>query len=290
MNQKRGQWHLLTGLILGIVLGVIFSVFIVPVRYIDTEPQTLRFYDRERYRSLVALAYVVEADTNRALARISLLKDSNPASALISQAQNMLASNGDELTARGLALLGAAVNQPSLRITAIPTAVVTPRPTATSITVTPQPTLVTPAIQNTLGTTAEPTATRTPAATFTPKPTSTPQPTLGALFELVEQKTVCEPLPAIPLIEIEVRDVAGTPLAGVKIQISQLNGGSETFYTGLYPEISAGYANYVMATGMEYALRVGEAGQLISGLSIPSCETGSSGTSPGSLFLLFQQP
>lgn len=290
MNQKRGQWHLLTGLILGILLGVVLSVFIVPVRYIDTEPQTLRFYDRERYRSLVARAYVVEADTNRALARINLLKDGNAATALISQAQNMLASNGDELTARGLALLGAAVNQPSLRITAIPTAVVTPRPTATSITATPEATAVTPTIQTTQGTTAEPTATRTPAATFTPRPSSTPQPTLGALFVLVEQTTVCEPVPAIPLIEIEVRDAAGKPLAGVKVQISQLNGGSETFYTGLYPEISAGYANYVMTIAMEYALRVGEAGQLISGLSIPSCETGSSGTSPGGLYLLFQQP
>lgn len=290
MNQKRGQWHLLTGLILGIVFGVVFSVFILPVRYIDTEPQTLRFYDRERYRALVARAYVVEADTSRALVRISLLNDGNSATALISQAQNMLASNGDELTARGLALLGAAVNQPSLRITAIPTAVVTPRPTATSNTATPEATAVTPTIQPTQGTTAEPTATRTPAATFTARPTSTPQPTLGALFVMVEQKSVCEPLPVIPLIEIEVRDVEGKPIPGVKIQLSQLNGGTETFYTGLYPEISAGYANYVMTTGMEYALRVGEAGKLISGLTIPACETESPGTAPGSLYLLFQQP
>lgn len=290
MNEKRGQWHLLTGLILGIVLGVVISVYILPVRYIDTEPQTLRFYDRERYRSLVARAYVVEADTSRALARIGLLKDGNAATALISQAQKMLASNGDELTARGLALLGAAVNQPSLRITAIPTAVVTRKPTATSFTATPEATIGTPTTQTTQGTATELTATRTPAATFTPRPTSTPQPTLGALFVLEEQKTVCEPLPVLPLIEIEVRGADGKPLAGVKIQISQLNGGSETFYTGLYPEISAGYANFVMTTGMEYALRVGEAGQLISGLAIPSCETGSSGTAPGSLYLLFQQP
>lgn len=290
MNEKRGQWHLLTGLILGIVLGVVISVYILPVRYIDTEPQTLRFYDRERYRSLVARAYVVEADTSRALARIGLLKDGNAATALISQAQKMLASNGDELTARGLALLGAAVNQPSLRITAIPTAVVTRKPTATSFTATPEATIGTPTTQTTQGTTTELTATRTPAATFTPRPTSTPQPTIGVLFVLEEQKTVCEPLPALPLIEIEVRGVDGKPLAGVKIQISQLNGGSETFYTGLYPEISAGYANFVMTAGMEYALRVGEAGQLISGLAIPSCDAGSSGTAPGSLYLLFQQP
>lgn len=290
MNQKRGQWHLLTGLILGIILGVVFSVYILPVRYIDTEPQTLRFYDRERYRSLVARAYVVEADTSRALARIALLKDGNAATALISQAQNMLASNGDELTARGLALLGAAVNQPSLRITAIPTVAVTQRPTATAFTATPDVSGVTPTIQPTQVTTAELTATRTPAATFTARPTPTLQPTLGALFVLVDQKTVCDPVPAISLIEIEVRDAGGDPIPGVKIQLSQLNGGTEIFYTGLYPEISAGYANYVLTTGMEYALRVGEAGQLISGLTIPMCETESSGTAPGSIYLLFQQP
>ena len=69
-----------------------------------------------------------------------------------------------------------------------------------------------------------------------------------------------------------------------------MNGGSETFYTGLYPEINDGYANYEMTPGMEYALRVGEAGQLVSGLKIPSCKIGSSGTALGSIYLLFQQP
>ena len=107
---------------------------------------------------------------------------------------------------------------------------------------------------------------------------------------LAKQEDICDPLPKVPLIEIEVKDANGKPIAGVKIQLSQLNGGSETFYTGLYPEVNDGYANYVMTTGMEYALRVGEAGQLVSGLKIPSCKTGSSGSAPGSIYLLFQQP
>jgi hypothetical protein len=92
------------------------------------------------------------------------------------------------------------------------------------------------------------------------------------------------------MIEIEVQDSNGKPIPGVRIQISQVNGGSESFYTGLYPEINEGYANYAMTAGMEYALRVGEAGQLVSGLKIPACKTGSSGSAPGSIFLLFQQP
>lgn len=283
MKRKQGQWHLLTGTLLGLVLGIFFSLVIFPVRYIDTDPSTLRVKDRETYRELVARAYLVEADTARALARIGLLKDINPASALIQQAQNLLAANGNEQLARGLALLGAAVNQPSLRITPLASVVVgqstpsigTSTPTLESSPKTPTNTIA---------------PTRTPIATFTPRPTPLPSPTLGAPFVVVKQDTVCDPLPAKPLIEIEVRDANGKPIPGVKIQLSQVNGGSETFYTGLYPEIDDGYANYEMTSGMEYALRVGEAGQLVSGLKVPSCKVGSSGTAPGSIYLLFQQP
>jgi hypothetical protein len=240
----------------------------------------LRSADRETYREIVAKAYLIEADTNRALARIALLKDPNPASALIAQAQQELANSGESQLARGLALLGAAINQPSLRITPLPengaTGAIPPLSTVTS---TPGEGKVTVTITQA--------ATRTPIATFTPRPTPTPSPTLGAPFVLVKQETICDPLPQISLIEIEVQDVKGKPLPGVKIQLSVVNGGSETFYTGLYPEIDDGYANYAMAAGSEYALRVGEAGQLVSGIKIPTCNAGAD---PGSVYLLFQQP
>jgi hypothetical protein len=279
MRSKQGNWHLLTGTLIGIVFGIIFSLWILPARYIDTDPSTLRSNDRALYRELVARAYLVEADTGRALARVGLLQESNPSSALIAQAQNMLASNGDELTARGLALLGAAVGQPSLRITPLAAGGFPPVTAAATLpTALPGQKSVTP--------TQTPGATRTPIATFTPRPTATPSPTPGAPFVLVKQEPICDPLPKVSMIEIEVKDANGRPIPGVKIQLSQVNGGSETFYTGLYPEVNDGYANYVMTSGMEYALRVGEAGQLVSGIKIPSC----AGGSPGSVYLLFQQP
>ena len=283
MKPKQGRWHLLTGTLLGIALGVLFSLLILPVRYIDTEPATLRSKDRAQYRQVVARAYLVEADTTRALARIGLLRDPNPSSALISQAQNSLASNSDDQTARGLALLGAAINQPALRIT--------PLPAGDGTVVVPLLTTPTPVLElETKTPIATQAATRTLIATFTPRPTATPLPTLGAPFVLEKQEDICDPLLKVPIIEIEVRDANGKPIPGVKIQLSQVNGGSETFYTGLYPEVNEGYANYVMTTGMEYALRVGEAGQLVSGLKIPSCKTGASDSAPGSIYLLFQQP
>ncbi len=280
MKPKQGQWHLLTGTLLGIFLGVVFSLWVIPVRYIDTEPATLRAQDRDRYRAMVAKAFLVEADTNRALARIALLQDANPASSLIAQAQKELANNGESQLARGLALLGAAINQPSLRITPL-----TANGTTEGTPVVP--TLALTPGQNQASATVTQAATRTPVATFTPRPTPTPSPTLGAPFVLAKQEPICDPLPAVPMIEIEVQDVKGKPLPGVKIQLSVVNGGSETFYTGLYPEINDGYANYAMTAGMEYALRVGEAGQLVSGLKIPSC---GSTSEPGSIYLLFQQP
>jgi hypothetical protein len=282
MSNKRGQWHLLTGLIFGLLIGVIFSLWVLPVRYTDTEPYSLREQDRKTYRELIARVYLVEADTNRALARIGLLKDANPSSVLIAQAQELLGNSGSDQTAQALALLAAAINQPSLVITPIASQGLSDTP----LNVTPDP-LITPTVFESTPTL---TVTRTPAATFTPRPTATMKPTLGAPFVLVENKPVCDPVPPIPLIQVFVEDSSGKPVPGVKVEISQLNGGSEAFFTGFYPEISVGYADYAMTAGMEYALRVGEAGQLVSGLSIPDCNTGGANPVPGSIRLIFKQP
>ena len=63
MNERRGAWHLFTGALIGIAVGLVFSLFIMPVQYIDTDPATLRQEDREVYRGLIARAYLVEGDT-----------------------------------------------------------------------------------------------------------------------------------------------------------------------------------------------------------------------------------
>ncbi|KAF0110711.1 MAG: hypothetical protein FD147_1480 [Chloroflexi bacterium] len=275
MNEKRGAWYLLTGLILGLFVGIVLSRWVIPVQYSNTEPYSLRDSDRKIYRAVIAQAYMVEADTNRALARLALLRDANPSEVLIAQAQNLLGSQDNEQQARALALLAAAVNQPSLQITPLA----------------PVPTFLTPTPEHlSTNTPTVETPTRTPAATNTPRPTNTPQATLGAPFVLEEQSIVCEPLPAMPLLQITILNAAGEPVPGMKIEISQPNGGVETFYTGLYPEISRGYADYEMQPGMVYAIRVGDAGQLISNLSIPACDNGSGGSLPGSLKLVFRQP
>ncbi|MRR31107.1 hypothetical protein EG834_12470, partial [bacterium] len=107
MNEKRGPLYLLTGLIIGAVIGVIVSLWVLPVSYTQTEPATLRTDQREAFRIMVARAFLVEADINRAKARLNLLQDAAPVEELIAQAQNLLATSGDQANARAMALLAA---------------------------------------------------------------------------------------------------------------------------------------------------------------------------------------
>lgn len=120
MTEKQGSWYLLTGLLLGIAIGLIISLFLLPARYIDVDPSVLGSKGRDTYRSLVAKAFLAEGNTPRALSRLALLKDENPADELNEQAQRILSKDGDQAAARALVLLAAAVNQPALRITPLP--------------------------------------------------------------------------------------------------------------------------------------------------------------------------
>ncbi len=279
MKERRGHWHLLTGLIIGIAIGLVVSIFAFPVHFIDTEPYALKTKDRDNYRALIAGAYLVEADNGRAIARLSLLRDVSLSDALVAQAQRELREKGKEARNQVLALLAAAVSKNEVMITPLPRL-------AAAATITTAPAEVA-AVQG------SPTAippTRTPGATITPRPTATPQPTQGAPFELVEQKEVCDAALPGSLIQVYVIDAADEPVAAVRVEVSVTDGGVEGFFTGLYPQISPGYADYAMVEGMTYNLRVGEAGQLVQNLSIPQCENEDGDPFPGSIQLIFRQP
>lgn len=283
MNEKRGSWYLLTGLVLGLIIGLILSMTVIPVQYINTDPSTLSTAGKEAYRIMVAQAYLAEGDGGRARARLALLKEANSSEAVIAQAQGMLAENGSDARARALALLAAAVSEPSLSITPLPmltplAAVVVPaEPPATAGT-------------TTVDTTQGPTS--TPGATNTPRPTMTPQPTLGSPYVLQgDPTTICDPLPAVSLLQIMVFDSSGKDVPGVRIEISQASGGVETFYTGLYPDVGLGYADYQMQPDAVYTVRIGESGQPVSNLSAPVCGNDSNNKPTyGSLRVIFQQP
>jgi len=274
MNEKRGAWYLLTGAVIGLVFGVLLALTAVPVKYINTAPDNLREQDKQNYRALVAQAYLAEGDLGRARSRLTLLGDPNQAEVLVAQAQNILAEGGSDDQARALALLAAAINEPSMLVTPLPVAVQ----------LASMPTEAAPQGSQTAG------PTPTPGPTGTPRPTNTPLPTQGPPFVKIEEFPVCDPLPETPLLQVIVLDAAGKPVPGVKIEISQSVGGIETFYTGLYPEISAGYADYEMQPQVNYAIRVGDSGLTTSDLTAPPCGEGENGKTWGSLKVVFQQP
>jgi hypothetical protein len=294
MKDHRPPLYLFTGIIIGVLVGLLITYVLLPVRYTNTAPDTLSAAQKEIYRSLVGRAYLYEADSGRAFSRLALLQDNDLNTALVAQSQQLAAEGTDLLSARGLALLASAMTQPGLVITPLigvtPTAAATKSQPATR---TPAPTPTSPpAITATTPvhvtrTPVQPTS--TPFATFTPRPSATPAPTQGAPFQLVSKSGDCDKNPRGALLTVNVLDASGNGLPGVKIEISLPNGGSEDFYTGFYPEIGEGYADYSMSPDITYSLRVGIGGEPVVGLQLPQCN-GSAGQSyTVDLELVFQQ-
>ena len=289
MNEKRGHLYLFTGLIIGLLVGVLIAMML-PARAIDTDPSLLNSADKNLYRALIARAYLVEADNTRAQARLDLLNDVNSEDALVAQAQQLLAAGSSEVDSRALALLAAGLHQGVVQITPLPSMMLQPTTIPVEIATLLDPTLEsTTAPTNAIVNTPTQGVASTQEATITARPTSTPLPTESALYALVEQTEVCDAALPGSLIQVYVYNRADRPVAGVRVEISITDAGMEAFYTGLYPEISLGYADYLMTEGMTYNLRVGVGGQLIQNLSIPRCAGDDGSAFAGSIELIFKK-
>lgn len=310
MREERGSWYLLTGLVIGIVLGLLYSWVLAPIEYVDTTPDTLRTDYQENYRLAIALAFQSTGDLARAQARLNLLGDEDAALALAEQAQHSRAAGGTVDEAQALADLAAALGQAPPPFTASPpptetpatpseTPTVTLSPTATDTltpeftatathTITPTET-ITPTLGPTSTITPTPQATETPAPTRTPLPTRTLTPTLGPPFVLDKQIQVCNPNLTEPQIQVFINNAAGQGVHGVEIIISW-DGGLESFFTGLKPEIDIGYADFVMSPDRVYTLQVSGGGQIIPDLLAPECESDGGERYWGSWRLIFKQP
>ncbi len=284
MREKRGPWYLLTGLLIGFTLGLIYAWAIQPVEYIDTAPSSLRADFKDQYRAVIAAAYLANSDLVRARARLVLLGDEDTFRAVAEQAQRQLAEGDKVEEARALGILAIDMGQ------GVPGAALTRTPQATSgipSQASPQPALLSTDAPPT-GSTAQPTTNNTPTAS--PFPTSMPvSPTITQTgFSLVRQEEVCtSPLQA-PLIIVDVKDAAGTPLAGVLIIVTW-DSGEERFYTGLKPEKGMGYADFTLTAGLVYTLRLGESGTPVYGLSAVECQDAQGNRYWGAWILEFVQ-
>jgi hypothetical protein len=112
MNEdERGNWYLLTGVVLGIILGILFAWVISPVEYVDTAPESLKDEFKAQYRVLIASAYVANGDLVRAKARLELLGEADIYMIVAEQAQQMLAEGGSVEDAQALGRLALALGQ-----------------------------------------------------------------------------------------------------------------------------------------------------------------------------------
>jgi protocatechuate 3,4-dioxygenase beta subunit len=137
--------------------------------------------------------------------------------------------------------------------------------------------------------TAQPSGSPTPFPTLTPRYTPLPDTLVNAVFTLQDKREVCDPDTAELLLQIEVLDNDGQPLPGFRIQVTW-EGGADYFFTGFYPQVSPGYADFSMQPDVDYGVRVGDRGQVENGLRAVEC-TGSDGqTYPGGWWLTFAQP
>lgn len=315
MKEDRGSWYLLTAIVLGIGIGLIYSWIISPIEYIDTSPVSMREDYKDHYRKMIALAYAVTRNLNRAKDRLELLGDENSAVFLVAQAQQSLAADENYEEAQALANLAAVLGQaptpfpsPSV-VSETPPQILTQSPTLTeshspSSTFTPTsspaeiftetPTItMTAIVTTTIPRTLTITETTEPGITVTLIPfltlTQTPTPTLLPPFVLDNMVEVCNPLLDESQIQVFVSNPAGIGIPGIEIVITW-DGGEDHIFTGIKSDIDIGYADFVMVPEESYVLQVADGGQLITDLTAPNCTKDDGEVFWGSLRLVFSYP
>ena len=316
MNQeKRGNWYLLTGLVIGVILGLVYAWVIQPVKYVDTPPASLRQDFKDRYRALIAAAYAANGDLLRAQARLALLRDEDAYRKLSEQAQRTLAENGSADEARALGLLAVALGQapptpaatfplaqetevtesapPTGAFLAPLTETFSPTP---SFTLTPEPPPASPTLSTmplTLAVTnlanPSPTETFKPRPSTTPAPSRTPTSTPGGPFVFLSGEKICQSKLSAPLFQIEALDRFGQPVPGVLVIVTWKDG-EERFFTGLKPEIGPGYADFTPTPGIVYSLRLGEGGEVVTNQTALECKGAGGASYWGAWLLKFIQP
>jgi len=293
-QDRRGSWYLLTGAVLGVSFGLFYSWVISPVKYVDAPPYALRADFKDDYRALVAAAYLYSGDLLRAQDRLAQLKDDETAQTLAMQAQRALAEGRPEEEVRALGILamalGGGVMPDTSSLTPTQAATFIP-PTSGS---TPTPLLIEPTASPTMTMQTSPTSQSTvniPQSTTsyqTPQ-TETPTPTQGAPFVLQETQLVCNINQPEPLIQVEIKDAAGQPVPSVEVVVAW-DGGEDHFFTGLKPELSLGYADFVMTPLVVYSIHLTDGGKTAGDLTAAECVADDDSRYWGSWFLTFVQP
>jgi hypothetical protein len=91
------------------------------------------------------------------------------------------------------------------------------------------------------------------------------------------------------MIQVEVQDTAGEPVPSIELVVTW-DVDEDRFYTGLKPELSLGYADFLMTPGVVYSLRLADGGQTVKDLTAAECLSDDGSRYWGSWMLTFIQP
>jgi hypothetical protein len=284
---RRIPWDMLLALLAGLGLGLVYSWVISPLGVSNAEPITLRADFKDQYRSAIAAAYAATGNLPRAQARLALLGDSNSIEALNGQAQRMQANNqsferADQIVALALALDERTNGVPP----ATPTAEIADQ-SENIVTETSPPS--SSEIPLDLTETPQIIETQTLVIESTPHPTSTATPVPGEPFALTGQETICDSNLPAGLLQVLVLNSNRRQIAGVEIDITW-DGGKESFFTGLKPELGNGYADYIMTPDVAYSIQLARGSDVALGIAAPTCQSSAGETFLGGIKLTFQQP
>lgn len=252
---------ILLGVIAGIAMGVFYGWVISPVSYTDTAPAALRSDYKDQYLILIATSYTADGDLDRARQRLAGLGLADSAGAVTALAQRLAAEGKDTSAPSALA---AALGVGVAPVTLVPTA------------------------------TTAPTETPTLPPTVTPFPSSTSFPTLAPTatpiydYVLISRETYCNDVERLPLIIVDVVDENSQPLPGVRVSVAWAEG-EDGFVTGLKPEISSGYGDFLMEAGAAYSVQIGSRTPPVTGLVAPLCPVEADEPYPGAVRLVFQR-
>jgi hypothetical protein len=259
---RRIRWSLLIiGLIAGIAGGLAYAWFVNPVNYVDISPQQLKAANQQQYVLLVSQAYLHDVDLARAQQRLAALGVPDAAGLVSRQADDAFSKGSSPDQIRALTVLAEALGGHPQSAEVFSGTAVAPGGT---LTVTPTfeaiPTLT-------------PSATPPPPSPTLPTPTETPVliPT-NATLKLVAIQTLCKASYPAGRLEVYVLDVSGGGIPAVKVAVTW-DGGSDTFFTGLKPDVNPGYADFQMEANKTYAVTLVALADPVVGISSAPCKT-----------------
>lgn len=234
------------GAVIGLAIGLYLAWELWPVEYVESDPSEVSREYVPDYIILIAEQHAFDGDTDRARTRLQELGISDIEETVVQLTNYYIAEGGKLSSVRALAGLSYAMGVGTSGM-AIFLQTVTATPTSPA-TLTPVPAAT---IAPTSTCTDIPTATATATAVVTselivlptPSATATATPTRPPSFLLTERRRICSQEAGAGKVEVNVQEVDGTGIAGVRVEISWEDD-KEAFFTGLKPDRGPGYADY----------------------------------------------